>query len=334
MRRLLSLLLILSLLVSAAALFSGCEKETVSKDYPVEIGGVTIKEEPQNIVVLSDNLADIISYIGYDVKMVGKSIDCDQDFLTVVPTVGTADNPSIDSITDHEADLVIADSRLSEKSKEKLENEGITVVTMVKAESFDELKTLYQNLGTVLGGNVTGKQKGEEAYEELIDTLSSFKATVSGNIVKTAAYLYIDQDGMLCTFTKDSIEAKIFSYNSALNIFSNQEEPAVVSTELKMGTPTYIFYDDETVLSYLEHDEALSTLSALTAGRTCQIPLSDFSRQGVTYEDTVFNMINVMFVQSETEPATPDEVIAGEEGAPVLDEPVADAADEEAVVSE
>ena len=139
----------------------------------------------------------------------------------------------------------------------------------------------------------------------------------------TYAYLYLDPEGELCTFTKDSIEAKILSYTGALNIFSNQELPVIDPAELKMGTPTYIFYDSEDVLSYLENDESLSTLSALTSERAYMIPLKNFSRQGTTMLDNIFNISNIMFVQSETEAATPDEVAPSEtlgELAPPADE--------------
>ena len=306
MKKVLSLFLALVIVSSCAVLFSACSGGK-SSEYPVTIGDITIKSEPKNIVVLNDNLADIISYIGYDVKMVGRAITCDQEFLKVVPSVGSPDNPSIDTIQSYETDLVIADNTLSEKSRSKLEEAGITVVIFDDASSFEELQTLYTNLGTVLGGNVTGSAKGSDAYQDLTSTLSSFKKAVSG-VVKTVAYLYIEQNGQLCTFPAKTIESDILSYTGALNIFANEEEEVIDTAQLKLGTPTYIFYDSEDVLNYLKNDEALSTLSALTSGRTYMIPLKNFHRQGTTMEDTVFNMTNIMFVQSETEAATPDEI--------------------------
>ena len=310
MKKILSVILAVLILSSCAVLFSACSGSK-SGEYPVTIGDITVKSEPKNIVVLNDNLADIISYIGYDVKMVGRGIACDQDFLKVVPSVGSADNPSIDTIQSYETDLVIADNTLNEKSRAKLEEAGITVISFETPNSFEELETLYVNLGTVLGGNVTGSEKGAEGYEDLISTLASFKKAVSG-VIKTVAYLYIEQNGQLCTFPAGSIQAEILSYTGALNIFANEETEVIDPAQLKMGTPTYIFYDSEDVPGYLRNDESLSTLSALTSERTAMIPLKNFYRMGTTMEDTVFNMTNIMFVQSETEAATPDEVAPSE----------------------
>lgn len=304
MKRFLCIAVALSMLLSAAALFSGCSGDSASKEYPVTIGSVTIDKEPENIVVLSDDLADIISYIGYDVKMVGRSIECDQEFLSVVPSVGSADNPSIDTITGYGTDLVLADDTLSDKSRQKLEAEGVPIISMVKAETMDELKVLYTNLGTVLGGNVTGHKNGEDAYEELISTIKSLRGTVSNDIVKTSAYLYIEQNGQLYTFPSGSIEATLFGYSGALNVFENQQGPAVNAEELRMATPSFIFCDSQEVIDYLNNDEALSNMTALKTDHVLIIPLSDFSRQGVTYEQIVYTMIDAMFVEHD---ASPDE---------------------------
>ena len=98
MKRILSIALALCMLLSCAVVFTACSGEK-SGEYPVTVGGVTIEKEPKNIVVLNDVHADIISYIGYDIKMVGRSAECDQDFLSIVPAVGSAASPDVVAIT-------------------------------------------------------------------------------------------------------------------------------------------------------------------------------------------------------------------------------------------
>lgn len=312
MKRIFSVLIILCMVFGCVAVLGGCSDDK-GKDFPVTVGDVTIDEEPQCIVVLNDNFADIISYIGYDVKMVGRSIECDQDFLRVVPSVGTAETPAVDTIVNRGADLVIADGRLSEKSRKKIEKAGITIVTLEDVTDTDALKKLYITLGTILGGNVTGAEKGENAYNALFTMLKEFKTT-TGDIVKTAVYLYLDEEGQLCTFTTGSIEQKVFNYNGAMNCFSNQSDPVVNEQELRLANPTYIFYDaelnpqgqpeDEKVLEYLSSHEDLMHLTAVKEGRVCCIPKENFSRMGTSCEKTVYRMIDYI---KEQEEATPDE---------------------------
>lgn len=302
-----SILCVLILLTMSVALSACGDKE--GSEYPVTVGDVTIDSEPKNIVVLSDCMSDIISCIGYDVKMVGRDIESDQEFLSVVPIVGTADNPSIDTIIGYECDLVICDGRLSDSSRKKFDEAEIPVVTLKRANTFEELKKLYSTLGAVLGGNITGKQKGENAYTDLISTLDSFKDAVRDDVVKTSCYLYLDENGNVCTLTKGTIEYDLFSYCGALNVFSTAETPEVDLKQLRMSTPSYIVYDSEEVIEVLKSNPELANMGALVDSRIYQMKKSDFDRQGITYEDMIYHLMETLFAKPEATPdeATPDE---------------------------
>ena len=314
MKRALSIILAICLMISCAVMFSGCA-EKKPKDFPVTFGDVTIESEPQSVVVLSDCAADIISYIGYDIKMVGRSTDCDQDFLRIVPTVGSSAEPSVDQIAQKGTDLVIASKELSAAAKAAIEANGIPVIIVSRAKSVEELEELYKALGAVLGGNVTGRAKGAEAFGELIDLLDQFNTAATG-VIKTAAYIYMNEVGELCTFTKGSLEQKIFDYNGAMNTFSNQSTPIIDLNELRMGSPTCIFYDDERVIEYLSYDPQFEHLTALKKGKVCMTPLKSFYRQGTTFEQIVYEMIDFLNNSDKLDEATPDEATFDEAGYP------------------
>lgn len=306
-KKIISLLLCMSLIITMGLSLCSC-KNSESDEYPVTIGDVTIEKEPLNITVLSDCMADIISYMGYDVKMVGRSIECDQEFLSVVPIVGTATQPNVDTIIASETHLVVTGEPMPEAQAAALAEAKIPVLTLSRANSFEELKTLYTKLGTALGGNVSGKAQGESSYDELVTTMTDFEHAIPNNVVKTACYLYLDENGTLCTFTKGTIEHELFNHCAAINILASQETPEVDLETLKISTPTYIFYDDEAVLEYLTNDSELSTMSALNNGNAKQVRKVYFSRQGTTYEELVYQMISFMFLQKATpDEATPDE---------------------------
>ena len=313
-KRVISILLCV-LMVAGCTLCLGACKSEEDENYPVTVSGLTIENEPENIVVLSDCLADVISYIkqdshmSYDVKMVGRNAETTQEFLSVVPSVGTIDNIDVNAIVAAETNLVIADSTLSGNVKAQLEEAGIPVLILDKAKTFDELKVLFTNLGTALGGKVTGKKNGTDSFDALLKTLKDFKAAIPNDVVKTACYLYLNENNELCTLTKGTVEFDLFAYNGAINIFSSQETPVVDLEQLKIGTPTFIFYNDQSVLDYLNSDAELSTMRALSEDHTYQINLSDFNRQGTTYEEMTYRMLEFMFITSEATPdeATPEE---------------------------
>ena len=327
MKRTISILLSLCLLLSCAVFFTGCSAEN-SKDWPAVIGDVTIDKEPQNIVVLNDCMADIISYIGYDIKMVGRSDECDQEFLHVVPAVGPAASPDTNAIAAAETDLVIADNTLSASAKTAIEETGAKVLILNLPTTDEALLELYTQLGTALGGNTTGKEKGKGGYTDLLEMLSNMN-TATSDVVQTVAYLYLDGNNQLCTFVKGTLEFKFFNYNGNANVFANQTEPAVNAQELRIGSPNYIFYDSEEVLAYLAADEQFANLHALVNNRTCLIPKKAFSRYGSSAEQAVFDMLN--FIEKDQK-ATPDEAAntAPAADAPATDAPAADASTTEA----
>lgn len=326
-KRIISILLCILITGSMTLCLCSCKDEK-SDEYPVTVANVTIESEPENITVLSDCLADIISYMGYDVKMVGRSIETTQEFLAVVPTVGSATNPDVNAIIANETDLVIAESTLPDSAKTALTEANIPVLILSKAKSFAELEALYVNLGTALGGNVTGKKQGQDSYSSLTKTLGDFKSAVPNDVVKTACYLYFNENNELCTLTKGTIEYDWFSYNGAINVFSSQETPLVDLELLKISTPTFIFYDDPAVLDYLKNDAELSTMGALNNDKSYQVKLTDFGRQGTTYEETAYRMLEFMFITSE---ATPDEATPEEATVAIASETQANAETETVV---
>lgn len=312
-KKIVSLLLCVVITATMCVALCSC-KDDKGSEYPVTIGEVTIKEEPLNIVVLSDCMADVISYMGYDIKMVGKSVECDQQFISVVPMVGTAVEPNVESIISYETDLVIAEDTLSETAKASLAEAKIPVITLSKASSFENLKSLYSTLGTALGGNVTGKKQGEDAYNELMQTITDYESAVPSNVVKTACYLYLDEQGALCTLTQGTIEYEFFSHCGAINVLMSQQTPQVDIENLKISTPSYIFYDDQAVLDYLNNDPDLANMGALSKNNTYQIKKSDFYRQGVTYEDLIYHVVDFMFGEHKDTPdeATPEQATTTE----------------------
>ena len=189
MKKLVSLLLAAVLCCTAAVTLAGCG----DKNYPVSIANITIEKEPANIVVLDPSSADIISYMNYDGKLVGRSTEVDQSFLAVAPEVGTANTPDVNAIIDAKAEIVFATDKIDEKGLKELEDAKIKVIKMSIADSPKELERNYNTIGKILGGEITGAEKGKSAYDKLIEHMDKLKvdaATAEDTQgVLTACYL-------------------------------------------------------------------------------------------------------------------------------------------------
>lgn len=290
--------LIACVLIATSFAFSGCSQG--SSDYPVTVGNITFEKEPENIVVLSDNMADIISCIGYDVKMVGKSDIVTQKELEVVPSVGSESTPDTARIISQETDVVFCDETLDDDTKKALEDNGVKVVKMVSAETKEELSTVYKSLGTILGGENTGKNKGLEAYNKLIDSMENTKSKYSsGSILNTVCYLYTE-DGKLKIAGKDTFIDFLLGYTGAVNVAVEEMSADVEESNLKISNPTYIFYSDSTVLDLINQNPTLKNLNAVKQNKMKEISYVDMSRHGLTSLVNLETMVEFMYPSDDT----------------------------------
>jgi iron complex transport system substrate-binding protein len=278
-----------------------------------------IEKEPKSIVVLDPCSADIISYMNYDVKIVGRSEEVDQQYLKVAPTMGASSTPSVQNIIDSGAEVVFADEKLNFSSENKLEEAGIPVVKMSIAETPKQLETNYHTIGRILGGNKTGDEKADVSYKKLISSMEERKEKAvakSKNSLNTVCYLYYE-DGGLRLMTSGTYGDMLLGYTGAVNVAVNIEENKVDVNTLKVANPGFIFYADDDTLKAIKGDSVLAKLAAVTGGKTMQISKSEMSRQGLTALETLEKMIGFinpeLAVQKATEAAAQAATQAAEE---------------------
>ena len=305
MKKLIAGILCTVLVLGTALSLSGCG----DKNYPVKIANLTIDKEPKSIVVLDPNSADIISYMGYDVKIVGRSREVDQKYLDVAPVMGSAVSPSVQDIIDSGATVVFANEGLNDDFEQSLKKEGIAVIKMSVAETPKQLETNYHTIGKILGGNDDGDAKAASSYDKLISAMEQRKSEASAKnatALDTVCYLYYEQGG-LRLMTSGTYGDMLLGYTGSVNVAVNIDENKVDVNTLKVANPKYIFYSDDSTLKAVQADPVLSKLAAVTGGKTMQITKDEMSRQGLTALETLEKMIGFIHpelakAQKATEP--------------------------------
>lgn len=305
MKKIVSFLLAAALCCTAAISLAGCGDE----NYPVTVANITIDREPESVVVLDPSAADIISYMSYDRKIVGRSDEVDQSYLAVAPSFGSASQPDAKGIIDSGAEVVFAGESIDEMTVKALEDENIKVIRMSLADTPKELETNYTTIGKILGGAVAGEDKGVTSYSKLIDSMESMK--IESDTVNTTAaldtscYLYYEGDGLKIA-TSGTYGDMLISYTGTVNVAVNIAQDTVDVNTLKVANPNYIFYSDETALNAIKADPVLSKLTAIKSGKALQISKAEMSRQGLTALETLEKMIG--FIHPElAKSSTPDE---------------------------
>lgn len=293
MKRIISVLLAAVMVCTAAVIFAGCG----DGNYPVTVANITIDKEPEAIVVLDPSAADIISYMNYDGKIVGRSTEVDQSYLSVAPDFGAAAEPDVNSIINSGAQVVFAGDKINDDAVKQLKEKKIQVIKMSLADTPKELETNYLTIGKILGGAVTGLEKGTSSYEKLIEHMEKLKIEVSSSTtsgaLETACYLYVD-DGSLRVMTSGTYVDMLIGYTGAVNVAVNIIDGNVEVNTLRIANPNYIFYSDEQTLNAIQSDDVLSKLTAVTSGKALQVSEKEITRQGLTALATLEKMIGFM----------------------------------------
>lgn len=293
-KRLISILLAGALALSAMLMLAGCDEG----DYPVSVANIVIDSEPESIVVLDPDAADIIDYIGYSAKLVGRSDEVNQEWLSVAPSVGSAAEPDVNAIISSKADVVFATEELSDSAKQSLTEADITVVTMAEAITQAQIETNYISIGKILGGEEAGALKAERAYENLIESMTGIKAAVddarASDIPYEVCYLYTD-DNELKMMTSGTYGDMLLGYTSAVNVAVNVTDNTVEVSTLKVANPEFIFYDSEETLARINADDTLKTLAAVKSKKLLMITPEQMSRQGTTALETLQTMVDFMY---------------------------------------
>ena len=293
-KKLISAILSASMLFSVSATLSGCG----GGEYPVKVANVTIEKEPKNIAVLDPRVADIVSFMGYDVKIVGRSSDVNQEWLSVAPEFGTMYEPDIDKIAKSEADLVLVGSTLSQEDKNRLKSLGIDSVQLALPETPTQLKKSYETIGKILGGTLSGENKGKDAYSKLINNMNEIKSAVesyrASNVHDTVCYIgtFADQ---LQIITSGTIGDMILNSTGADNIAINIVDKHLDANVLRVANPDFIFYDTPETLAAIKADKVLSQLSAIKNNKVLQISTSEMTRYGNSMIETLNKMVSFMY---------------------------------------
>ena len=191
MKRILSIIMSGVLALSAAS----CSYMSPDAEYPVKIAGYTFEKKPESIVCLDDSVADILIACGYAELIKARSDECTQEEIEEIKTVGSEKKPDVKKIISAKPDVVFADKTLSGDVRNRLEEENINILTMVKAKNSDDLSVLYESICAVAGGDKSGRKKGSEKAHSVVTTMGDLQRIIpESKFLTTACYMY-DTDG-------------------------------------------------------------------------------------------------------------------------------------------
>ena len=283
---------IISVVMSAVLALggAGCSYMSPDAEYPVKIAGYTFDEKPESIVCLDDSVADILIACGYAELIKARSDECTQEEIEDIKTVGSEKKPDVNKIISANPDVVFVNKTLSGDVRNKLEEENINVLTMVKAKNNEDLSVLYESICAVAGGDKSGRKKGSEKANSVVTTMGDLQRIIpESEFLMTACYLY-DTEGDVVY--DDTFGANLFKYANAVNICGHEDGDVI--QKITLSDPKYIFCDTG-VKEQLEKDDIFKNLSAVKEGNVTEIPKNIFERQGNSITQVLSEMIEIMY---------------------------------------
>lgn len=302
MKRLFATVFAISILLFC---FSGCSDNS-EKDYPVKIANYTFNTKPKAVVCLNDSVADILIACGYSDVITARSDECTQEELKELPSVGKKSNPDVKKIIKFSPDVVFADKTLDNDISDNLKNSDIKVLTMVYAQTTDDLTMLYKNICSVVNGNVTGRNNGENKAQSILNTMNDLQRIIPKNdVVVTACYLY-DTDGTAAY--ENTLCGKIFSYANIVNVCtenSNSDSSDNKLKSIRLSNPQYIFCD-KGIKEKILTDKNFKDFAAVKSQNIYEIDSSVFERQGNSLTTVLSYIIETVYpnLSSLSKPTT------------------------------
>lgn len=284
MKKYLSTVLALILSLSLTACGSATKGE---KEYPTEVCGEKIESQPISVVSLSPSLTEICYDLGFETTLDGVSDFCtlkdDKDALRL----GTPQNPDIDGIISLKPDVVILNQPLLSSDYKKLLQADIKTVVFKTPTAENELWELYDQMGTLFSGKVTGEERAREKYNPYKEKLSNIKPIFDGKIVA-----FVPEKGII--LTKDDGLIGIFLKTLGLELA--KDEKALSSADLiiagKNENLDTIFQKEELKASPAVKNKAglkIDTDVLLRGGFDAISLLDDFANENAQTETTKEN---------------------------------------------
>lgn len=208
-----------------------------NKNYPVNIDGVDIKEQPKRIISMSKSVTELLNNNGYKEFLVGvPSYYEGNDEFKDIKKVGTSQVPNIDEITNLGANILITSTPFTNQHKLKIEQGGTIIITISPSINKDEFNNIAKNVFMLMEGN----NKYNKIFTDYVEKNNSeLESLYSKSKVKDGQTFAIIPE-INTISTNDTIEGSILSNLMGQNVTGDATNFSFTIDELKEKNPEYL----------------------------------------------------------------------------------------------
>lgn len=228
-------------------------------------GGLVFSQNyPQRIISLGPSITKGLYLLGVQDKLIANTVYCiDPPEAKKKEKIGTAVEANIEKVFELKPDLVLATSLTNPKTKEKLKNLGIKVVTFPTPSNFRQICNQFLELGKLLGK----EKEAEEIVKSAENKTDSIKTRVKNLhhpkvLVQVGARPLFVATGRY--FVNDYIELA-----GGINIAKDAKEGIYSREQVLKANPDVIIITTMGIVAEEEKEvwQKYNTLSAAKFGR-------------------------------------------------------------------
>jgi len=251
-----------------------------------------LSKNPQRIISLGPSITKAIYLLGIQDKLIANTVYC----INPPPAkekekIGTATDVNIEKIFNLKPDLVLATSLTNPKTKEKLKNLGIRVVTFPVPKNFNDLCKQFLELGKLVG-----KEKEAEKIINNVEKRVTYIKKKVENLYKPKVLLQIGADPLFVAtgsyFLNDYIELA-----GGINIAKESKEGIYSREQVLSANPDVIIITTMGILGEEEKKtwEKYKTLNAVKKNKIYIIDSDKISSPTpVSFVDTLEEIVNLL----------------------------------------
>ena len=297
-----ALLLALAMLVT----FAACGKEEAEEpqqpeepvveapaEYPVELRGTIITEEPDGVVSLSPALTELMQEMGLGGVLEGVSDYCDAD----LPDCGTPQNIDFDAVKDSGADLLVTSVKPTDDDVDRLLQMDVDVLVLPRAGSPEELEALYIDLGRAVMGDITGREMGENLWNSFarrLDALEQRGQEYADTLESAPTVIFLRMLDYTMA-TGDTFEHHLLERMGFKNLAEGYGDWNFPKDDAAKLTPTLIISDDAITIPVLEKNEVYKGTQAVIKDQVVTVDMEAFERQTPRLLDELERVADFLF---------------------------------------
>lgn len=274
------------------------ESQSVEVTYPLEITDsngtvVTINAVPEKIVSVAPNMTELVYALGDGAKLVGRTEYCDypEEALSV-PTIGSLYSPDIEAIVALEPDMVLVSTHFSEENVAKLQELGITVVSLYEENDIYGVLTMIETLGTILNR----VDEATALVQSMNDTFDAVSTAIEGKERPTVYYVvgYGNDAGSDYTAGGDTFVHGLITLAGGDNIAKDVSGWSYSLESLLEADPEIIIVRQGEAKNFME-TENYKELTAVKEGRVYEMNTNLLDRQGYRNAEGVKELAKIFY---------------------------------------